>query len=178
MSSSFQKSVRFVTITIYWTDPAEAYRTLDAHLDGGPRYNPTVVRRSPDGSESGANGGHVISHELLRDDGILIVTPEGRLEAGDFGNLAVEVDPYIEQNGRLAGLMIYAESFPGWDDFGALVSHLRFVREHHQKIAKVAAVTDSKVMSIAPRIVDHFVSAEIKHFDYADRAAALAWLRD
>ena len=119
----------------------------------------------------------MISHELLRDDGILIVTPEGRLEAGDFESLAVEIDPYIEENGPLAGLMIYVESFPGWDDFAALVSHLRFVREHHRKIAKVAAVTDSKVMSIAPRIVAHFVSAEIKHFDYADRAAALAWLR-
>jgi len=40
----------------------------------------------------------------------------------------------------------------------------------------VAAVTDSKFVSIAPRIVDHFIGAEVKHFDYHDKHTALAWL--
>lgn len=119
----------------------------------------------------------MISYELLRDEGILIVVPQGRLESADFAQIAQEVDPYIQEKGKLAGLMIYAEFFPGWEDVGALISHLKFVKDHHRHVKKVAAVTDSTFLSIMPRVVDHFVSAEVKHFDYRDKDAALAWLR-
>jgi len=94
----------------------------------------------------------MISYELLRDEGILVVEPQGKLEAADFAALTREVDPYIEENGRLRGLLIQSESFPGWGDFGALISHLGFIRDHHRDIGRVAAVTDSTFLSIAPRI--------------------------
>lgn len=37
----------------------------------------------------------MIHHELMKNDGILIVTPEKKLESHDFENLAKEVDPYL-----------------------------------------------------------------------------------
>ena len=120
----------------------------------------------------------MISYELLRDRGILIVTPEGPLDKTDFEALAREVDPYIEAQGKLNGLLIAARLFPGWKDFAALLSHLRFVKNHHQKIKKVAAVTDSGFLSVMPHIVDHFVDAEVKHFAYRDKDCALDWLSD
>lgn len=120
----------------------------------------------------------MLSHELLRDEGILVVKPEGALQASDFAALAKEIDPYIEKNGRLHGLLLEAKAFPGWSDFGALISHLRFVREHHRAIAKVAAVSDSAFLTIAPRIASHFVKAQVRHFDSKDREKALAWLRE
>jgi len=120
----------------------------------------------------------MITHELLRDKGILIVKPEGPLEQTDFEALAKEVDPYIEAQGQLNGLLISAKGFPGWKDFAALVSHLRFVKSHHQKIRKVAAVTDSGFLSILPHIANHFVNAEVKHFDYPDKDRAIAWLSE
>lgn len=119
----------------------------------------------------------MIHHELLRDEGILIVTPEGRLESTDFEMLAREVDPYIEREGKLNGLMVYAESFPGWNNFAALVSHLKFVKDHHRNIRKVAAVTDSGFLSILPRVANHFVHADVRHFDYGDKESALNWLK-
>jgi len=120
----------------------------------------------------------MISHEFLRDRGILIVTPEGPLEKADFEVIGREVDPYIEAQGQLNGLLISAKSFPGWKDFAALVSHLRFVKNHHQKIQKVAAVTDSGFLSILPHIANHFVAAEVKHFDFRDKDRALDWLSE
>ena len=120
----------------------------------------------------------MIFHELLRERGILIVIPEGPLEKTDFEALAREVDPYIEAQGKLNGLLIYAQLFPGWKDFGALVSHLNFVKHHHRKIRKVAAVTDSGFVSILPYIANHFVAAEVRHFDYCDKDRALDWLSD
>jgi hypothetical protein len=118
----------------------------------------------------------MLTHELLRDKGILLIRPEGAIQPGDFESVARLVDPYIEQTGELRGVMIEAASFPGWDSFAALVSHLRFVRDHHRVIAKIAAVSDSAILSIAPHIAKHFVKAELRHFHAHERAAALAWL--
>ncbi|MEH2513117.1 hypothetical protein V1291_004471 [Nitrobacteraceae bacterium AZCC 1564] len=118
----------------------------------------------------------MINFELLRDQGILILSPAGPLEKADFEELAREIDPFIAANGKLNGLMIVAKAFPGWDSFGALVSHLKFVRNHHQKVARVAAVTDSEVLKIMPRIAQHFVAAEIRQFPFDQTTEALSWL--
>lgn len=118
----------------------------------------------------------MIRHELLKEDGILIVTPEKPLKTEDFDRLAKAVDPYLEEKGTLKGLMIYTEAFPGWNDFAALISHLQFVRRHHQKIARVAAVTNSSILSNLPRIASHFINAEVKHFAYKEKVRALEWL--
>jgi hypothetical protein len=119
----------------------------------------------------------VISFELLRDDGILVVEPQGTLEVSDFEALTRAVDPFIEENGRLQGLLIQSESFPGWGDFGALLSHLTFIRDHHRDIDRVAAVTDSAFLSIVPRVASHFIQAEVRHFNFGDRESAIEWLR-
>lgn len=119
----------------------------------------------------------MLSHELLEDEGILILRPQGALQAADFEALAREVDPYIERTGKLRGLMVEAKSFPGWDNFAALVSHLRFVRDHHRLVKKIAAVSDSAFLKIGPRVASHFVQAEVRHFDYDDKTQALEWLK-
>ena len=119
----------------------------------------------------------MLTHELLRDEGILILRPQGPLQASDFTSLAKVVDPYLEEHGTLRGIMVDAQSFPGWDSFAALVSHLQFVRDHHRLIGKVAAVSDSPVLSLGPKLAKHFVKAEIRNFKGNERAVALAWLR-
>jgi len=119
----------------------------------------------------------MIKFELLRDAGVLIVEPREALTAEDFRSIAQTVDPYLTANGKLTGLLVDAPSFPGWENFGALVEHLKFVREHHRKIDRVAAVTDSKILSIAPKIAEHFAHPEFKVFAAGQRAEALAWLQ-
>jgi len=118
----------------------------------------------------------MIHYELRQPEGILIVTPEASLEATDFQELSEELDPYIEARGKLHGLMIDAESFPGWQDFDGLIAHLKFVESHHQKIEKVAVVSDDSFLSAAPRFAAHFVQAEIKQFPHSEREDAFLWL--
>jgi hypothetical protein len=108
--------------------------------------------------------------------GILVVTPEGPLEKADFEQLTPVVDSFVADKGALKGLMIYAEFFPGWSDFAALITHLKFVKEHHKQFTRVAAVTDDGFLTVMPRIADHFVHARVMHFDYAKRQEALTWL--
>jgi hypothetical protein len=118
----------------------------------------------------------MIPHKLLETEGILVVTPNAPFESTDFESLAHEIDPYIEQNGKLHGLMIDVESFPGWKDVAGLVAHLKFVKNHHQKIQKVAVVSDSSFLSVAPKIASHFVKADLRHFSHAQKDDAMHWL--
>ena len=53
----------------------------------------------------------MIQHELNSEKGILVLKPQGRLEAEDFAAIARETDAYIEKQGALSGLMIVAEKF-------------------------------------------------------------------
>ena len=119
----------------------------------------------------------MIKFVLLKDSGVLIVQPQAALSADDFRTMARTVDPFIEEHGKLTGLMIEAPSFPGWDSFGALIEHMKFVRDHHRNIDRVAAVTDSEFLTIAPKIAEHFAHPEIRTFGGGERDRALAWLR-
>lgn len=65
----------------------------------------------------------------------------------------------------------------GFPDFAAFLSHMKFVKNHHQKIKKIAAVTGSSFLSIMPQVANHFIQAEVRHFDYDDKDAALNWLK-
>ena len=72
--------------------------------------------------------------------------------------------------------MVHAKFFPGWADFAAFLSHLKFVKGHQSKIEKMAAVSDGGFLRIIPSVASHFVKAEIKHFNFDDKDKALGWL--
>jgi hypothetical protein len=118
----------------------------------------------------------MIEAKLLREEGILVVSPVNKLQPEDFEQLRLLVNPYIEERGKLNGLLIDAEHFPGWASFSGLLSHLRFVREYETKIKRVAAVTDNGFLAILPNVAEHFVAADVRHFEYQDRDKALDWL--
>ena len=118
----------------------------------------------------------MIEHTLDTANAILYVRPTSALEKEDFAQLAKAVDPFIERSGALAGLIIEAPGFPGWDSLGALAAHLRFVRDHHKRIRKVGLVTDSAIGNVAERLASHFVAAQIRHFPAGDLEAAKQWI--
>jgi hypothetical protein len=117
-----------------------------------------------------------LSFDLLEDKGVLIMEPHGELEAADFERVSAQIDPYIDRAGRLKGVMIVAQHFPGWDDLGALTTHIRFVREHHRKIRRVALVSADRLVSAIPRIASRFVDAEVRAFPMDARDEALLWV--
>jgi hypothetical protein len=119
--------------------------------------------------------GH-LEFRLDREKRLLELEPHGELEAGDFDRLRAEVDPYLEQQGELRGIAVIAEHFPGWDDLSAVGSHLRFVRDHHQKIRRLALVTNDRFAAAVPRFARLFIKAEVRTFPMEERTEALAWL--
>ncbi|MGE5696584.1 MAG: STAS/SEC14 domain-containing protein [Candidatus Sericytochromatia bacterium] len=118
----------------------------------------------------------MIEYNLDTEHSILLVQPKSAIERDDFVKIAEAVDPQIEATGGLAGLIIEAPGFPGWDSFGAMVNHLRFVRDHQKRIKKIGVVTDSHLGDVAEHLTSHFVSAEIKHFPAGQIDAARQWI--
>ena len=118
----------------------------------------------------------MINFELLKDRSVLVLRPQGPLTASDFRRIAEAVDPYILETGKLTGLFIEAPTFPGWDSLGALVEHMKFVKNHHRQIDRIAVVTDSEVLKIAPTIAEHFAHPTFKVFRSGDGVRAIAWL--
>lgn len=114
--------------------------------------------------------------QIDEDNLVVILEPEGPLSETDFQSAAKAIDPLIEQYGQLTGIVIHTKSFLGWDSFAALTSHLRFVKNHHKKIARVALATDSLLSDFAEKIAGHFVSAEIQAFSFQEFDKAKFWV--
>ncbi|MFK8043394.1 STAS/SEC14 domain-containing protein [Congregibacter sp.] len=110
--------------------------------------------------------------------GVLVLEPQGELSKSDFTEAAKAVDPYLERNANLCGLIIHVDSFPGWDSFASLIAHLKFVRDHHARVSRVAFATNSPIGSVAEKVASHFIKAEIKSFDFDQFDAARDWLLD
>lgn len=108
--------------------------------------------------------------------GIAILKPEGALTEEDFKSAAKKIDPYIESSGKLKGIVVHVRSFPGWDTFSALITHLKFIKDHHQKVSKIAFVTDSPIGHFAEKIGSHFVQAKIKDFPFNELEQARIWI--
>ncbi len=124
----------------------------------------------------GAYDDPVIEFSVDPRSAVLTVRPLSALDSNDFVELAAAVDPEIEKHGDLAGLILDVDRFPGWDSFGAMVTHLRFVRDHHRHVKKIAVVTDSPVGDVAEHLTAHFVAAEIRHFPAGATDDARAWI--
>ena len=118
----------------------------------------------------------MLSVEIDEVNGLAILEPDGLLTKGDFESAAKVIDPYIENTDQFNGIIIHTESFPGWDSFAALASHLRFVKEHHKKISRVAISTNSVIGNFSEAVASHFVNAEIKLFSYQELEQAKDWI--
>lgn len=119
----------------------------------------------------------MLAHTILKPEGILVLKPDASLSKEDFGGLCAQVDAYLADHAKIHGVLIHAESFPGWENFAGFTAHIRFVRDHHKMIERVALVTDSPLATVAEALAGHFVAAEIRHFPFADYEKGLDWLK-
>ncbi|OQX57953.1 MAG: hypothetical protein B5M52_06330 [Helicobacteraceae bacterium 4484_230] len=114
--------------------------------------------------------------ELDKENAMAVLEPHGALSKEDFDKAAKVIDPFIEETGKLNGIVIYTESFPGWENFAGLSEHIVFIKNHHQKIRRLAFVTDTSVIEYTKAIAEPFIEAQIKVFPYAEFDKAKAWV--
>lgn len=113
--------------------------------------------------------------DLNSDRKVFIVEPTGALSRQDFQKARELIDPWIDEHGELNGIVIHAQRFPGWENFGSFIRHLQFVKAHHKKVRRVALSTDSAFLEMLPAVARHFVEAELKTFSFNELEQAVDW---
>jgi len=88
------------------------------------------------------------------------------------------IDEHLSLRGKIKGIIIYSEKFPGWKPFRALLAHLKFVKEHHRWVKHVAFVTNADVAELLVHVAQHFVSAKVNHFKFNELEHAYTWIRN
>jgi hypothetical protein len=116
-----------------------------------------------------------VTHRLLTEPGVLVVEVTEPLRAQDFDALAATADTWLATHDALPGVVLHARAFPGWENIDGLLHHIRFVRDHHRKVRRVALAVDSTLADLAPRVAEHFGRAELRHFGYDELDDAVAW---
>lgn len=112
----------------------------------------------------------------ITDSGVLIVQPSGLITSDDFAAVQNQIDPWLESGNKLKGLLIDAPDFPGWKDFAGFRAHLKFVKDHHREIPRIAVASDDDFLTALPKLARHFVKADFRRFDAGDTAEAIAWI--
>ena len=118
----------------------------------------------------------MLDYSIMKPEGILVLKPHAALSTEDFCNVSAAVDAYLSDHAKLHGVLIHSRKFPGWENFAGFTAHLHFVHGHHEKIQRVAVVTDSSIAGMAELLGKHFTSAEVRRFPFAEDAKALGWL--
>ncbi|MEQ8250130.1 MAG: STAS/SEC14 domain-containing protein [Gammaproteobacteria bacterium] len=106
---------------------------------------------------------------------VVHVAPDAAIAESDFSDLEHAIDPLVAQHGAINGLVLEISAFPGWESLPALRRHLRFVREHHSRVRRVAVVSDDALAKLLEALVAHFVAAEVRRFDAAALDQARHW---
>ena len=121
----------------------------------------------------------LIDVNLDVDNGLLILNPSQvhSLTVYDFEYITKIADDYLAQHPTINGILISSRHFPGWQGLTAMMSHLKFVHDHHRKIERIAVVTNSPMGKFADHISDHFIKAKIKSFEYDQYDNAILWLK-
>lgn len=115
---------------------------------------------------------------LEKDKGILLVSPKGKLEKSDFKRMSRKADNYIATHGNLNGILVFADKFKGWKDFGSFLSHVDFVRNHFNKMGRIAVLTDNMLLSNIPKVASILTKNKIRQFGKQKRVEAEDWLKD
>jgi hypothetical protein len=107
-----------------------------------------------------------------------VLEPSGSLTRKDFAALVERFNAKVNATDRIPNLVVHTRDFPIWADFAALLGHLRFIREHHKLVGKVALVSGARAVDMVSKLARHFVAAQIRHFPEGELDAALAWVAE
>lgn len=120
--------------------------------------------------------GFMVNLNLNKDLGYAILSVNGPIAKKDIEELTQEVDHYLEDHDTLAGLIIKAKKFPGWENLDSFIKHIKFVKDHHQDIEKVGFISEDNILQKVPELANHFVNAELKQFGDGKMDEATEWI--
>jgi hypothetical protein len=116
----------------------------------------------------------VIKIETLAANALKITVPE-QLKAEDFLQIAPQIDSVISEHGKIK-LLIDASGFHGWENLSAFEKHVGFVKDHQEKVERIAVIAGHEWQHWLIGTIRMFVHPEIRAYNASDAAEALRWL--
>ena len=117
---------------------------------------------------------HMIKTEIISDHVLRITAPE-KLKADDFRQIAPQVDSIISRYGKIR-LLIDASGFNGWEDIAAFGNHAGFVKNHQQKVDRIAIIVAHNWQHWLIGAVRVFLHPEVRAYDKGHESEALQWI--
>lgn len=106
---------------------------------------------------------------------LLELTIADKLDKDDFETLATQADALITQYGTLR-ILINASAFNGWHDLRAVETHFGFVKNHHQKVERLAIIAGHQWQHWLASAIKLFLHPEIKVFNKDETTQARSWI--
>jgi len=116
----------------------------------------------------------MIKIEVIAVNALKISVPE-KLNADDFRQIAPQIDNLISQQCKIR-LLIDATGFNGWESITAFEKHAGFVKNHQQKIERIAVIAGHAWQHWLIGAVRIFVHPEIRAFNKNNEAEAREWI--
>ena len=116
----------------------------------------------------------MIKTAILSGNALRIVVPE-KLKAGDFSQIAPQIDGLISQHGQIR-LLIDASGFNGWENISAFEHHAGFVKNHQRKVERIAVIVAHDWQHWLIGTFRIFVHPEVRAYDKTHEAEALKWI--
>jgi hypothetical protein len=120
---------------------------------------------------------YMFDYSILHPEGVLVIKSDKLLSKQNFVGLSSFIDSYLFAHSKLRGILLLFKELPGWENAEGFNAHMRFVNKYHEKVARIALVTDTPLTGITDAIGKHFTTGKVKHFAFADNAKALDWLQ-
>ena len=116
----------------------------------------------------------MIKTEIISANVLRITAPE-KLKADDFRHIAPQIDALIGQYGRIR-LLIDASGFHGWENIDAFEHHAGFVKNHQQKVERIAVIAAHDWQHWLIGAVRIFLHPEARAYDENHESEALQWI--
>ena len=116
----------------------------------------------------------MIRAELISPAVLRIAVPE-KLKVDDLRQITPQIDSLRKQRGKIR-LLIDASKFGGWENLAAFETHIGFVKNHHQKVDRIAVIIGHDWQRWVVGTIKAFVHPEIRAFDAKSENDALQWI--
>ena len=116
----------------------------------------------------------MIKTEIISANALRIIAPE-KLKADDFRQIAPQIDSLISQHGTIR-LLIDASGFNGWENIAAFENHAGFVKNHQQKVERIAVITAHDWQQWLVGAVRMFLHPLVRAYDKSHESEALQWI--
>lgn len=120
---------------------------------------------------------HGISHQLLPNHGVIVIRLTGPITVEDFDALSATMESQLERRDRIHGVVIHMNAVPTWENMGAFLRQLAFVRALRGKIEKLAIVIDHKLAWASAPVAHALLNADVRHFADDALQHALDWVK-